>query len=143
MNIAIVNGPNLNLTGTREPDFYGDTSFDVWLPEANEKFPDHNFTYFQSNHEGELIDFLQEKGGLFQGLILNPGSLAHYGLSLADAVKNLKIPVVEVHLSMVYHREPWRHKLVIAPYCAALITGMGLNGYEYAIQFLLDGAKDK
>lgn len=137
MNIAIVNGPNLNLTGRREPEFYGDTSFDVWLPEANRKFPGHKFTYFQSNHEGELIDFLQEKGPLFEGLILNPGSLAHYGLSIADAVKNLSIPVVEVHLSMVYQREEWRHKLVIAPYCRALITGMGLQGYEYAIRFLL------
>ncbi len=136
MKIAIINGPNLNLTGSREPDVYGTETFTDLAGEMERLYPGSEFAWFQSNHEGELVDYIQRLGEDTMALILNPGALAHYGYSLADAVNNLRIPVVEVHLSMVYRREPWRHTLVVAPYCRALITGMGMQGYRYAMEWL-------
>ncbi|MCL4449127.1 MAG: type II 3-dehydroquinate dehydratase [Actinobacteria bacterium] len=140
MEVLIVNGPNLNTLGTREPDIYGQVTFseieDSLLAEAARLGV--NLTFFQSNSEGELIDKLQEAGvGGTQGIIINAGALTHYSYSLADAVKALKIPVVEVHISNIFAREEFRHTSVIAPFVAGVIAGFGPAVYSLALQALV------
>jgi 3-dehydroquinate dehydratase-2 len=135
--ILIVNGPNLNTLGTRQPEIYGSTRFEDWLQEARSRYPHLELVYFQSNHEGDLIDFLQSEGPKADGLVLNAGGLAHTSVVLADAVAALPIPVVEVHISNVFARESFRHHSYLSPVCKGLITGLGLQGYDLAIQSLL------
>ncbi len=135
--ILIVNGPNLNTLGTRQPEIYGSTRFEDWLQEARSRYPQLELVYFQSNHEGDLIDFLQSEGPKADGLVLNAGGLAHTSVVLADAVAALPIPVVEVHISNVFARESFRHHSYLSPVCKGLITGLGLQGYDLAIQSLL------
>ena len=136
---AIINGPNLNLLGKREPHIYGNKSFEVFLRDLRHKFPNFPIEYFQSNCEGELIGFLHKLGyenPECHGIILNPGAYAHYSYALADAISSIPVPVVEVHISNIMAREEFRHKSVTAPACKGVITGLGLEGYTLALQFL-------
>ena len=137
---AIINGPNLNLLGKREPEIYGSTSFEDFLSELRNQFPNLDIKYYQSNSEGEIIDRIHELGFKSpdcQGIILNPGAYAHYSYAIADALAAIKIPVVEVHISNIYKREEFRHKSVTAPQCIGVITGLGLKSYEAALSFLM------
>lgn len=137
MTILIVNGPNLNLLGKRNPALYGNQSFEEFLKELRCQFPQLRLEYFQSNHEGALIDFLQEQSSKADGLIINAGGLSHTSVCLGDAVLDAALPAVEVHISDVYAREPFRHHSYIAPACLKQISGKGLQGYLEALQFLL------
>jgi 3-dehydroquinate dehydratase-2 len=140
MKIAIINGPNLNLVGSREKNIYGDQSFDEYLPNLSQTFPDAQIDYFQSNIEGELIDRIQEKGKDHDGIILNAGAYTHTSLALADAVAAVKAPVIEVHLSNIFAREDHRHVSYLGAKCKGSISGFGLKGYEMAILYFLDQA---
>ena len=131
--IAIINGPNLNLLGTREPEIYGNQTFEAYFKQLQQKFPNVELTYFQSNVEGEIINKLHEVGFDFDGIILNAAGYSHTSVSIADAVKSIKTPVVEVHISNVFAREDFRHKSLIAPNCKGVIVGFGLHGYDLAI----------
>ena len=139
MRVAIVNGPNLNLLGKREPDIYGNLSFESFLSTLRERFSDHEIMYFQSNVEGELINFLQAEGfsGKTQAIILNAAGYSHTSIAIADTVKAIPIPVVVVHISNIYAREKERQTDLIAAHSKAMICGMGLNGYELALEHLL------
>lgn len=134
MKILFVNGPNLNLLGKREPDIYGNKSFEEYFEELQLKFPDMKLSYFQSNIEGELIDALQKGEGKFDGIILNAAAYTHTSIAIADTVKAISIPVVEVHISNVFSREDFRRKSFIAPYAKGVISGFGLQSYELALQ---------
>lgn len=131
MNILIVNGPNLNLLGTREPEIYGHTSMETLLQELKQEFSEHEIASFQSNHEGELIDRLQKED--FDALIINPGALTHYSYALADCLKNIKKKKIEVHISNIYRREGFRQKSVTAAATDGLISGFGISGYRLAV----------
>jgi 3-dehydroquinate dehydratase-2 len=135
--IQIINGPNLNLLGKREPSVYGATGFDDYLPELKKRFGDCEIGYYQSNVEGELINKLHEVGFSFDGVVLNAGAYTHTSVAIHDAIGAIKTPVVEVHISNVYAREEFRHKSLITSKCAGLITGFGLEGYAMAIGFLI------
>jgi len=137
MTIAIINGPNLNLLGVREPGIYGNSSFDDYLPRLRERFPDVEITYFQSNHEGALIDHLQEVGYKADGIVLNAGAYTHTSIALHDCIRSLKAPVVEVHISNVHQREEFRHHSFISSVCLGVICGFGLDSYRLAIDALL------
>jgi len=132
--IAIINGPNLNLLGTREPEIYGNQTFEAYFERLQMKFPNTELIYFQSNVEGEIINKLHEVGSNFDGIILNAAGYTHTSVSIADAVKSIKTPVVEVHISNIYAREEFRHKSLIAPYCKGIIVGFGLLGYDLAVE---------
>ena len=134
MKILIVNGPNLNLLGTREPEIYGSQTFDSFFNEMKAKFPSYTLEYFQSNVEGEIINKLHEKGFSFDGIVLNAGGYTHTSVALADAVASIKTPVVEVHISNPYAREEYRQKSLIASKCKGLIAGFGMKGYELAVK---------
>ncbi len=134
MTIQIINGPNLNLLGVREPDVYGCTSFDDFLPRLRACFPDVQIDYFQSNIEGELIDKLQAVGFQRDGIVLNAGAYTHTSIALADCIRAISAPVVEVHISNVHQREPFRHQSMIASACRGVICGFGLDGYRLAIE---------
>jgi 3-dehydroquinate dehydratase-2 len=139
MKILALHGPNLNILGRREPEIYGRTTLaeiDAALLARAEAGGTRLLT-FQSNHEGALIDFLQSEGWDADGIIINPGALTHYGLALRDALANLKAPIVEVHLSNVYRREPFRHTSVVAPVATGQIAGLGWRGYLLALEWLL------
>ncbi len=135
MHILILNGPNLNLLGRREPEVYGTVNFDDYLRELVKRFPEQKLEYYQSNHEGYLIDKLHEEGFTKEGIILNPGGFTHTSIALADAVRAIEAPVIEVHLSNLYAREAFRHQSLIAPACSGTITGLGLEGYALAIEY--------
>lgn len=135
----IINGPNLNLTGKREPPVYGTAGFPEYLEKLKIKYSQLTLDYFQSNHEGEIIDKLQESGSKYNGIILNSGALTHTSLAIGDTVAAIECPVIEVHLSNIYSREKIRHRSFIAPHCRGVIAGMGLKGYEFAIQALFNG----
>lgn len=137
MKILILNGPNLNLLGKREPEFYGKTDFDSYFSELKQLFPTVKFEYYQSNIEGALIDKLHEVGFNYDGIVLNAGAYTHTSLAIADAIAAIKTPVVEVHISNVYSREPIRHTSLIAKNCTGCIIGFGLNGYRLAIESFL------
>ena len=143
MKVAIVNGPNLNLLGEREQNIYGSQSFDEYLAELREEFQEVEFTYFQSNVEGELIDALQGLSKSNQGIILNAGGYTHTSVALADCVAAIKTPVVEVHISNLYAREEVRHVSLTGRYAAGVITGFGLVSYRLALLFLLSGNNNK
>lgn len=137
MKILILNGPNLNLLGRREPEIYGRQSFETFFEHLQVEFPGVTLHYFQSNHEGELIDKLHETGFSYAGIVLNPGGLAHTSVALADAVAAIETPVVEVHISNIFSRETFRHHSFLSACCVGSITGLGLKGYELAIDYLL------
>ncbi len=136
MKIQIINGPNLNLLGLREPGIYGDSSFESYLPQLRAKFPDVEIEYFQSNCEGTLIDKLQEVGFSYDGVVLNAGAYTHTSIALHDCVRALQCPVVEVHISNVHQREAFRHHSYIASACVGVICGFGLKSYELAVEGL-------
>jgi 3-dehydroquinate dehydratase-2 len=140
----VVNGPNLNLLGKREPSLYGTTTFWDIENQLKKKFPDVVFEYFQSNSEGALIDHIHKAvDGAFDGLAINPGAYAHYSYAIRDAISTLKIPVVEVHMTNVYAREEFRHQSVIAPVCKGVVAGFGAMSYLLAVQFLIEAAGKK
>jgi 3-dehydroquinate dehydratase-2 len=144
MRIMVVNGPNLNLLGKREPSLYGTTTFWDIENQLKKKFPDVVFEYFQSNSEGALIDHIHKAvDGAFDGLAINPGAYAHYSYAIRDAISTLKIPVVEVHMTNVYAREEFRHQSVIAPVCTGVVAGFGAMSYLLAVQFLVEAAGKK
>jgi 3-dehydroquinate dehydratase-2 len=135
MKIAILNGPNLNLLGKREPEIYGTTTFEAYFRQLCNKFPAIEFQYYQSNIEGCLIDKLHEWGfGAVDGIILNAGAYTHTSLALADAIAAIQTPVVEVHLSNIFAREPIRHHSFLAGKCVGSISGFGLKSYELAVR---------
>ncbi len=134
MNILIINGPNLNLLGTREPEVYDRETFDSYFINLKKKFPDHLLEYYQSNVEGEIINKLQAASTHFEGIILNAGGYTHTSVSISDAIASIKIPVIEVHISNPYAREDFRQRSLLAPKCKGLIAGFGLKGYELAIR---------
>lgn len=138
MKIQIINGPNLNLLGVREPGIYGDSSFESYLPQLRDKFPDVEIEYFQSNCEGALIDKLQEVGFSYDGVVLNAGAYTHTSIALHDCVRSLQCPVVEVHISNVHQREAFRHHSYIASACVGVICGFGLKSYELAVEGLIN-----
>jgi len=138
MKILVIHGPNLNMLGKREKSIYGDKTLSEIDTSLNEEAEALNVEVvtFQSNHEGALIDFIQEQTDSAQGIIINPGALTHYGFSLLDALIDSKLPVIEIHLSDIYHREEWRAKSVIAPIAEERIIGLGWRGYITALQLL-------
>ncbi|MBQ6084314.1 MAG: type II 3-dehydroquinate dehydratase [Bacteroidales bacterium] len=137
MKILILNGPNLNLIGKREPEVYGNQSLDEFLQSMKKRFPDCVIDDFQTNHEGVLIDKLHEAMGKYDGVVMNPGGYAHTSIALADAVRAIGLPVVEVHISNVYEREAFRHHSYTAEAAVHSIVGHGLEGYAEAILFLI------
>ena len=137
-HIVILNGPNLNLIGRREPEIYGDISFDEYIPQLREKFPDIKITYHQSNHEGVLIDYLHLYGFTVDGILLNAGGYTHTSIALADAVKAITTAVIEVHISNIYERESFRHHSYLKSVCIGSIVGHGLKGYENGIKEILE-----
>lgn len=134
MKIFIINGPNLNLLGKREPSVYGDSSFETYLENLKNQFPKIKFSYFQSNIEGEIINKLHEVGFDFDGIILNAGAYTHTSVGIADAVKAISTPVVEVHISNTYARESFRHQSYIAPVAKGVVIGFGLDSYRLGVQ---------
>ena len=136
MKILILNGPNLNLLGKREPEIYGNLSFEDYLPKLCERFPQHEIDYFQTNHEGILIDKLQEADGQYDAVVMNPGAYAHTSIALADCIRAISVPVVEVHISDISKREPYRQNSFTAEACLNCISGMGIEGYAKAVDAL-------
>ena len=134
LKIAIINGPNLNLTGQREPAIYGSQNFDDLLLQLKDAYPNIEFSYFQSNVEGELINELQLKGFSFDGIIINAGAYTHTSIAIADAIKAIKTPVIEVHMSNVLSRETFRHQSLIGPNCIGCIMGFGMDSYVLAVE---------
>ena len=133
MVIHIINGPNLNLVGLREPEVYGNRSLDQYLQELIEQFPQHTIDVYQSNIEGEIVDRLQQVGFDDCGIVLNAGGYTHTSVAIADAVAAITAPVVEVHISNIYAREPFRHKSLLSPVCKGIIAGFGLDSYRLAL----------
>ncbi len=145
MKILVIHGPNLNILGKREKSIYGEKTLgeiDALLKKEGQALNVEVVT-FQSNHEGALIDFIQEQADSAQGIIINPGALTHYGFSLLDALIDSKLPVIEVHLSDIYHREEWRARSVIAPIAEEQISGLGWKGYITALQVLAGKLKEE
>ncbi|WP_439152164.1 type II 3-dehydroquinate dehydratase [Winogradskyella sp.] len=130
----VINGPNLNLLGKREPEIYGNKTFEDYFKELKFKFPDISLEYFQSNIEGELIDKIQEVGFSYDGIILNAAAYTHTSVGIGDAIKAIETPVVEVHISNTFSREEFRHKSYISPNAKGVILGFGLKSYELAIK---------
>lgn len=133
----IINGPNLNLLGRREPEIYGSNSFEAYLDELRKKMPDVNIDYYQSNIEGELINKMQEVGFTYDGIVLNAGAYTHTSIALQDCIRSLKAPVVEIHISNVHKREEFRHKSMISCACLGVICGFGLDSYRLAIEGII------
>ncbi|HHT30585.1 MULTISPECIES: type II 3-dehydroquinate dehydratase [Petrimonas] len=134
MKIQIINGPNLNLLGMREPDLYGTESFPAIFEKLQRAYPEIELDYYQSNVEGEIINKIHEAGFDSAGIILNAGGYTHTSVAIRDAIKAVKSPVIEVHISNVYSREPFRHQSIIAPVCAGVIGGFGINSYRLAVE---------
>jgi 3-dehydroquinate dehydratase-2 len=136
MKICIINGPNLNLLGKREPGVYGHTDFETFLSALKGKFPDIDFSYFQSNVEGELINELQRTGFDYDGIVLNPGGYTHTSVAIGDAIAAITTPVIEVHISNIHAREDFRKISHISAKVAGTISGLGLKGYALAVEYL-------
>ena len=134
MNIQIINGPNLNLLGVREKSIYGDASFETYFAALQQRYPEHTLNYFQSNKEGELIDKLHDVGFTTDGVIINAGAYTHTSIAIADAISAITTPVIEVHISNVYKREPFRHKSMLAASCRGVIAGFGMDSYRLALE---------
>jgi 3-dehydroquinate dehydratase-2 len=137
MKVIIINGPNLNLLGKREPEIYGEETFENYLIKLKSKFPSITIEYFQSNVEGELINKLQESGFSYDGIILNAAAYTHTSIGIGDAVKAITTPVIEVHISNTFAREEFRHQSFISPSAKGVILGFGLKSYELALQSFL------
>lgn len=133
MKIIIINGPNLNLLGKREPGIYGNLTFDTYFDQLKKKYPEVELECFQSNIEGEIIDKMHEVGFIYDGIILNAAAYTHTSVGIGDAIKSIETPVVEVHISNVYQREEFRHHSYISPNASGIIVGFGLKGYELAL----------
>ena len=138
MKIAIINGPNLNLLGTREPSVYGNQSFDQYFVELQQQFPQVDFTYYQSNVEGELINKLQEIGFSYDGCIINPGGYTHTSVAIGDAIAAITTPIIEVHISNVHAREDFRKLSHISAKAKGTIAGLGLKGYALAVKYFVE-----
>lgn len=138
MKIAIINGPNLNLLGKREPEVYGNTSFEDYFKTLESKYSNINFSYFQSNVEGELINYLHEIGFTYDTIVLNAGAYTHTSIALADAIAAITTPVIEVHISNTYKREDFRKHSFLSPVCQGVILGFGLKSYDLAIASILE-----
>ena len=137
MKIQIINGPNLNLVGVREPSIYGNTSIEDYIKELREIYTIVDIDYFQSNVEGELINKIHEVGFSYDGIILNAGGYTHTSVAIADAIAAVKIPVIEVHISNIYAREDYRHVSLTGKNCKGVLTGFGMKGYRLALESLL------
>ena len=139
MKIQIINGPNLNLLGVREPGIYGSSPFEQYLPQLQAQYPDVEIAYYQSNVEGELINKMQEVGffGGYDGIVLNAGAYTHTSVALHDCIRSLKCPVIEVHISNVHQREKFRHHSMISAACKGVICGFGLDSYRLAVAALV------
>lgn len=139
MRIKIINGPNLNMLGKRQPEIYGSLSFEAYFATLVTTFSGHELSYFQSNHEGAIIDEIQEMmNGTYDGLVINPAAYTHTSIAIADALAMLSIPIAEVHISNIYERETFRQHSFVHALAAVTIVGKGLDGYKTAIEFLLD-----
>ena len=138
MKIIIINGPNLNLLGKREPEIYGKQDFESFFSELQGDFSSVDLTYFQSNIEGELVDKIQEVGFEYDGIVLNAASYTHTSIAISDAIAAVNTPCVEVHISNIYSREEFRHKSIISGSCVGMISGLGLSGYRLAVQYFID-----
>src|SRR5215218_1408766 len=138
MHIAIINGPNLNLLGKREPSVYGEASFESFLEKLQQQFPTVQFDYYQSNVEGELIDAVQKFGFTANGIIINPGGYTHTSVALGDAIAAITTPVIEVHISNTAARESFRHISHVSAKCRGTIIGLGLTGYALAVQWFIE-----
>ena len=141
MKILILNGPNLNLLGVREPGIYGAQSFESYLTTLRNTFPDVEMEYFQSNIEGEMIDKMQEVGFSYDGIVLNAGAYTHTSVALHDCIRAITVPVIEVHISNVHTREEFRHHSMISAACRGVICGFGLDSYRMAVSALKEGRK--
>lgn len=137
MKIQIINGPNLNLLGVREPGIYGNLSFDQYIPQLREMFGIIHIDYYQSNVEGELVNKLHEVGFDYDGIVLNGGAYTHTSVAIADAIAAIKTPVIEVHISNIYAREEYRHVSLTGKNCKGVLTGFGMDGYRLAIESFL------
>ncbi|TXB65078.1 type II 3-dehydroquinate dehydratase [Vicingus serpentipes] len=137
MKLLIINGPNLNLLGKREPTIYGHSSFEDFFLQLKTKYSSIDFEYYQSNVEGELINKLHEVGFSYDGIIMNAGAYTHTSIGIADAIVGIKSPVIEVHISNIYTREEYRHISLMAKNCIGVITGLGLNSYRLAVEHFL------
>ena len=138
MNILLIHGPNLNLLGTREPAIYGTANSENIVADLQSKFPDCNIAYFQSNDEGELVNAIQKAKDKYQGLLINAGGLSHSSISIADAIRSTKLPCISVHITNIYQREAYRHQDIIGEACNGDIVGLGTDGYQLAMECLLD-----
>ena len=141
MKILILNGPNLNLLGKREPGIYGSSSFEAYLPELQAAYPDAVIEYYQSNVEGEMINKMQEVGFTYDGIVLNAGAYTHTSVALHDCIRAIKCPVIEVHISNVHTREEFRHRSMISAACRGVICGFGLDSYRLAVDALYRAAQ--
>jgi 3-dehydroquinate dehydratase II len=141
MKIQIINGPNLNLLGKREPEKYGTQSFGEYLEKLRQEFPKIDIDYFQSNVEGEIINKIHEVGFDYNGIILNAGGYTHTSVSIADAVAAVKAPVIEVHITNISAREDFRHNSIVGKYCTGSIIGLGLYGYKLAVEAVIESNK--
>ena len=137
MKLIIINGPNLNLLGIREKEIYGETSFEEYLSTLKSKFKDVELEFFQSNHEGELIEKIQEVGFSYEGIIINAGGFTHTSVALRDAIASVSSPAIEVHISNILNREDFRKKSFLSDVCRGIISGLGLKGYEFAVDYFL------
>lgn len=138
MRIQIINGPNLNLLGVREPSVYGNASFESYLEQLQSKYPDAEIAYYQSNIEGELINKIHEVGFSYDGIILNAGAYTHTSVALLDAIKAVSTPVIEVHISNVHQREEFRHKSMISAGCKGVICGFGMDSYRLGVEAIIN-----
>jgi len=141
MDIHIINGPNLNLLGTREPEVYGDQSFDSFFEALQAQIPNATLTYFQSNIEGELITDLQNNGFDKDGIVLNAGAYTHTSIGIGDSISSIETSVIEVHISNIYARETYRHQSLLSGKCVGIISGLGLDSYRLAIEYFLNSRK--
>ena len=140
MKIIIINGPNLNLLGKREPSVYGNLTFEEYFSSLETKYPNLSLSYFQSNHEGEIIDKLHASGFDYNGIVLNAGAFTHTSFAIRDAISAIITPVIEVHISNVHARESFRHHSTISPVSKGIIIGLGLTGYSLAIDYFIENS---
>ncbi|AWW31328.1 type II 3-dehydroquinate dehydratase [Echinicola strongylocentroti] len=138
MEILIINGPNLNLLGKREPEIYGSQSFEDYFGQLKSAFPEVTLSYYQSNIEGELVDKIHEVGFEYDAILLNAGAYTHTSVAISDAIAGVTTPVMEIHISNIYKREEFRHKSIISKECIGMISGLGLKGYELGIRYFLE-----
>jgi len=138
MKMIIINGPNLNLLGKREPGIYGSQTFEDFFRQLRAEFTDVELEYFQSNHEGELVSKIQEVGFSYDGIVLNAGAYTHTSVAIADAIAAVETPVIEVHISNIHAREAFRHHSFLTKNCVGMIAGLGLKGYGLALRYFLD-----